>query len=98
VVIKCVDMRPDMQKEALSCATRVSLTMVKESFQAHRESLRGCFLDQAVEAYTVDKDIAAALKRHFDMKYTSTWHCIVGKDFGGSLMSRARPDCRSAFI
>ncbi|KAG0234290.1 dynein light chain 2, cytoplasmic-like protein [Mortierella sp. GBAus27b] len=32
--------------------------------------------------YTVEKDIAAYLKKAFDKKYGATWHCIVGRNFG----------------
>ncbi len=35
-----------------------------------------------MELHTVEKDIAAAIKKHFDEKYKPIWHCIVGKNFG----------------
>ena len=37
---------------------------------------------QAIEKYTVEKDIAAYIKKEFDQKYSPTWHCIVGRNFG----------------
>ena len=37
---------------------------------------------QAVDKYTVEKDMAAFLKKEFDAKYDKTWHCVVGKNFG----------------
>ena len=37
---------------------------------------------RAFEKYTVEKDIAAFMKKEFDKKYGSTWHCIVGRNFG----------------
>ncbi|CAH8486267.1 unnamed protein product [Schistosoma bovis] len=37
---------------------------------------------QALEKYSVEKDIAAFIKKEFDRKYNSTWHCIVGRNFG----------------
>merc|ERR1712157_520129 len=37
---------------------------------------------QAVEKHNVEKDIAAYIKKEFDKKYTPTWHCIVGRNFG----------------
>ncbi|WBW74848.1 dynein light chain Dlc2 [Schizosaccharomyces osmophilus] len=37
---------------------------------------------QAMEKFTVEKDIAAFVKREFDKKYSPTWHCIVGRNFG----------------
>lgn len=42
-------------------------------------------IDVAVEAtkkYTVEKDIAAEIKRNMDKKFTPTWHVVVGKNFG----------------
>ena len=40
------------------------------------------FTMQASEKYTVEKDIAAYIKKEFDRKYYPTWHCVVGKTFG----------------
>ncbi|XP_033629315.1 dynein light chain 2, cytoplasmic-like [Asterias rubens] len=40
------------------------------------------FAAQAMEKYTVEKDIAALIKKEFDRKYNPTWHCIVGRNFG----------------
>ncbi len=37
---------------------------------------------QAMESYSVEKDIAAQIKKEFDRKYSPTWHCIVGRNFG----------------
>lgn len=39
-------------------------------------------LVQALEKYNIEKDIAAYIKKEFDKKYTPTWHCIVGRNFG----------------
>jgi len=40
------------------------------------------FQSQAQEKYNIEKDIAAYIKKEFDKKYTPTWHCIVGRNFG----------------
>jgi len=37
---------------------------------------------QALEKYNIEKDIAAHIKREFDKRYGTTWHCIVGRNFG----------------
>ena len=37
---------------------------------------------QALDAYNIEKDIAAYIKKEFDKKYNPTWHCIVGRNFG----------------
>lgn len=42
-------------------------------------------IDVAVEAskkFTVEKDIAAQIKRDMDKKFSPTWHVVVGKNFG----------------
>ena len=38
--------------------------------------------DQAISQYKLEKDIAAFLKKEMDKTYGTTWHCIVGKNFG----------------
>ncbi|VDD78684.1 unnamed protein product [Mesocestoides corti] len=37
---------------------------------------------EAMQNQTIEKDIAAAIKKKFDSKYGPTWHCIVGRNFG----------------
>ncbi|KAF7257006.1 hypothetical protein EG68_08172 [Paragonimus skrjabini miyazakii] len=41
--------------------------------------------EEAMEKYTVEKDIAAYLKKEMDKRYGPTWHCVVGRNFGSSL-------------
>lgn len=40
------------------------------------------FCIQAVEKYTIEKDIASFIKKEYEKKYSPSWHCIVGKDYG----------------
>lgn len=37
---------------------------------------------EAMEKYTVEKDIAQHIKKEFDVRAGATWHCIVGRNFG----------------
>ena len=37
---------------------------------------------QALEKFTIEKDVAAYIKKEFDSKHGPTWHCIVGRNFG----------------
>ena len=37
---------------------------------------------QANDKWTVEKDVAAYVKKEFDTRYGPTWHCIVGRNFG----------------
>eukprot|EP00887_Chlorella_sp_A99_P004063 scaffold11.g4063.t1 len=36
----------------------------------------------ALDKYTIEKDVAAYIKKEFDSKHNPTWHCIVGRNFG----------------
>ncbi|KAF8582465.1 hypothetical protein K439DRAFT_1661798 [Ramaria rubella] len=36
----------------------------------------------ALDKFSVEKDIAANVKKEFDRKYGPTWHVVVGKNFG----------------
>lgn len=36
----------------------------------------------ALDKFNIEKDIAAFIKKEFDKKYSPTWHCIVGRNFG----------------
>lgn len=36
----------------------------------------------ALATYTVEKDVAAYIKKEFDKRFNPTWHCIVGRSFG----------------
>ncbi|KAF2276969.1 uncharacterized protein EI97DRAFT_432584 [Westerdykella ornata] len=37
---------------------------------------------EAMEKFTIEKDIARYLKKEFDARKGATWHCIVGRNFG----------------
>jgi dynein light chain LC8-type len=37
---------------------------------------------QAVERFSVEKDVAAHVKKEFDRRHGPTWHCVVGRNFG----------------
>ncbi|KAA3673344.1 hypothetical protein P879_06496 [Paragonimus westermani] len=37
---------------------------------------------EAMQQFTLNKDIAAYVKREFDKKYDKSWHCVVGRDYG----------------
>jgi dynein light chain LC8-type len=37
---------------------------------------------EGLERYNNEKDIASYIKKEFDRKYSPTWHCFVGRNFG----------------
>ncbi|KAJ8041012.1 Dynein 8 kDa light chain, flagellar outer arm [Holothuria leucospilota] len=38
--------------------------------------------EDAFKQFTVEKDIAAHIKKEFDRKHGNSWHCIVGRNYG----------------
>ena len=36
----------------------------------------------ALEKYSIEKDIAAQIKKECDRRFGPTWHVVVGKNFG----------------
>eukprot|EP00223_Ostreococcus_mediterraneus_P008741 CAMPEP_0179707270 /NCGR_PEP_ID=MMETSP0937-20121108/4765_1 /TAXON_ID=548131 ORGANISM="Ostreococcus mediterraneus, Strain clade-D-RCC2593" /NCGR_SAMPLE_ID=MMETSP0937 /ASSEMBLY_ACC=CAM_ASM_000575 /LENGTH=94 /DNA_ID=CAMNT_0021580547 /DNA_START=20 /DNA_END=304 /DNA_ORIENTATION=- len=63
---------PEQRKPVIKAAD------MSEELQADAVS---CALE-ALDKYNVEKDIAAYLKKEFDRKHGSTWHAIVGRNFG----------------
>ncbi|THD27377.1 Dynein light chain [Fasciola gigantica] len=45
---------------------------------------------EALDKFTVEKDIAAYIKKEFDRKYGPTWHCVVGRQFGSYVTHETR--------
>ena len=37
---------------------------------------------QGMDKFSIEKDVAAYIKKEFDKKHNPTWHCIVGRNFG----------------
>lgn len=37
---------------------------------------------QALQKHTIERDVAAHIKKEFDRRHQPTWHCIVGRNFG----------------
>ena len=38
-------------------------------------------VNQSLDKFVEEKDIAANIKAYFDKKYAPNWHCVVGKSF-----------------
>jgi len=36
----------------------------------------------AMDKFSIEKDVAAFIKKEMDKKHNPTWHCIVGRNFG----------------
>jgi dynein light chain LC8-type len=53
---------------------------VDMSEEMQRESIEIALI--ALEKYTIEKDIAAQIKKDFDRRHGPTWHVVVGKNFG----------------
>ncbi|RPB25258.1 dynein light chain LC8-type [Terfezia boudieri ATCC MYA-4762] len=37
---------------------------------------------EAMAQFTLEKEVAQHIKKEFDSRHGSTWHCIVGRNFG----------------
>ena len=37
---------------------------------------------EGLEKFNNEKDVASHIKKEFDRKFTPTWHCFVGRNFG----------------
>ena len=44
----------------------------------------------AMEKFNVEKDIAAYVKQEFDKRFGTTWHVIVGRNFGSYVTHETR--------
>nr|CAH8830127.1 unnamed protein product [Trichobilharzia regenti] len=44
---------------------------------------------EAVEKYSVEKDVASYIKKECDRLHKPSWHCIVGKNFGSYITHEA---------
>uniref|UniRef100_A0A0N5AQV5 Dynein light chain n=1 Tax=Syphacia muris TaxID=451379 RepID=A0A0N5AQV5_9BILA len=38
--------------------------------------------NDALNKFKVEKDMATYIKEEFDKKYSPSWHCVVGRNFG----------------
>lgn len=45
---------------------------------------------RAFDEFEIEKDIAAYIKKEFDLKYNPTWHCVVGRNFGSYVTHEPR--------
>lgn len=44
----------------------------------------------ALSKHTIERDIAAHIKKEFDRRYQPTWHCVVGRNFGSYVSHETR--------
>lgn len=44
----------------------------------------------AMEKFTIEKDIAAFIKQEFDRRFGTTWHVVVGRNFGSYVTHETR--------
>mmetsp|Transcript_28390 Transcript_28390/g.47713 ORF Transcript_28390/g.47713 Transcript_28390/m.47713 type:complete len:97 (-) Transcript_28390:1131-1421(-) len=42
-------------------------------------------VNEAMDKFTIEKDIATQIKKKCDEVLTGTWHCVVGRNFGCSI-------------
>ncbi len=72
-------------KELVSKAVIKSADMSEELQRAALETAA-----MAMDEFSVEKDIAAHIKKEFDSKHETIWHCIVGRNFGSFVTHETR--------
>jgi len=89
--VKASDMTEDMQQDATSTAIQVGRAAPSQRRRQRQSTCRSsdfrlpCVAwprPQALDKFTIEKDVAAYIKKEFDSKHGPTWHCIVGRNFG----------------
>ncbi|ESW98715.1 hypothetical protein HPODL_05262 [Ogataea parapolymorpha DL-1] len=45
--------------------------------------------EKALQSYKKNAELSAYLKKEMDKQYGTTWHCIVGKNFGSFVSHEA---------
>eukprot|EP00382_Lankesteria_abbotti_P006101 CAMPEP_0113849090 /NCGR_PEP_ID=MMETSP0372-20130328/2893_1 /TAXON_ID=340204 /ORGANISM="Lankesteria abbotti" /LENGTH=74 /DNA_ID=CAMNT_0000818753 /DNA_START=185 /DNA_END=409 /DNA_ORIENTATION=+ /assembly_acc=CAM_ASM_000359 len=48
------------------------------------------FCVEAVAANSTERDVAIEVKKKFDTKYGSKWHCVVGRHFASHISYEPR--------
>ncbi|KAB5593924.1 hypothetical protein CTheo_2650 [Ceratobasidium theobromae] len=71
-----------------SGAPRAVIKNVDMSEDMQQESID--IATSSLEKFNIEKDIAAHIKREFDRRYGTTWHVVVGKNFGSYVTHGAR--------
>lgn len=64
-------------KASADKATIKSADMTEEMQQYSIQVAR-----EAMAQFTLEKEVAQHIKKEFDSRHGSTWHCIVGRNFG----------------
>ena len=41
---------------------------------------------EAIHEYNIESQVASHIKREFDKKYSPTWHCIIGRNYGSHVV------------
>jgi dynein light chain LC8-type len=42
-------------------------------------------INEAMDKYQIEKDMATYVKKKMDEEFGGTWHCVVGRNFGCSI-------------
>lgn len=43
------------------------------------------FVNEAMDKFQIEKDMATFIKKKCDEQFGGTWHCIIGRNFGCSI-------------
>ena len=88
VNVKSVDMRDDMQQEAITCALRVGTIMSIQKVADFAAAAVNVRYFCRLWSFMILKRTSQHSSRGIsDSKFEPTWHCVVGKSFGAILYS-----------
>lgn len=89
IVIKSADMMDEMIEDAKKITSEAFNNAQQNSGKhlltpiLHYTDLRWTKMNNVFCLFSsVERDVAAHIKKEFDSKYGTTWHCVVGKQFG----------------
>ncbi|KAF8568587.1 hypothetical protein P879_02606 [Paragonimus westermani] len=68
------------QESAVVHAERALVKSTDMKTDMQQDAIEMCLA--AMHEFDQEKDIAAVVKKEFDKKYSPTWHCFVGTQFG----------------
>ncbi|CAL8094392.1 unnamed protein product [Calicophoron daubneyi] len=61
----------------------LSVSVKSSEMPEEKKQLAVNVATEALKQYSVEKDVAAYVKKAFDKRYGPTWQCVVGYQFGG---------------
>jgi dynein light chain LC8-type len=78
--LPCLPQQMHLRRPSPTGASKAVIRNVDMSEETQAQVI--AIVTYALEQHTVEKDIAAYIKRECDKKFNPTWHVVVGRNFG----------------